>query len=40
MRWIKKLLCPKQKPVRKFARIPSRKSNMLPTNYPPKKQGK
>ena len=34
---IKRLFRPKQKPVRKFARIPSRKSNMLPTNYPPKK---
>ncbi len=34
---IKRLFCPKQKPVRKFARVPNRKSNMLPTNYPPKK---
>ena len=37
MKWLKRLFCkPKQKPVRRFARIPSRKSNMLPTNYPPK----
>ena len=37
MKWLKQLFCTKQKPVRRFARIPSRKSNMLPTNYPYKK---
>lgn len=36
MRWLKRLLCLKKKQVRKFARVPSHKSNMLPTNYPPK----
>jgi len=40
LKWTKRLFCPKQKPVRKFARIPSRKSNMLPTGYPYKKMYK
>jgi hypothetical protein len=33
-KWLKRYLFPQYNPVRKFARIPSRKSNMLPTGYP------
>ncbi len=35
MKWLKRLLCSDKKKVRKFARVPSRKSNVLPSGYPP-----